>query len=255
METDFPRTHTLKPKRAEIASRVEQGPPNAAVHFTRSSPGFLLIRALLRGLLRLLFRVHLRGGENIPPGSYVLVSNHLNWIDGFLLMALFPAEPSLYLLADQDAIHRTWWKRLVVTAVGRVITIDRSHASGDRDALRAAYRVLEEGHVLALFPEGRVGEREGEVAKAQRGVGALCLHSDRPVLPVGLIGVSELYLGKEITVMVGKPFTPAPAGSSMREKVNHITHQVQEALEKTLPPYTEKPVAHKPMRWLTHLLS
>ena len=219
-----------------------------------SSTGFLLVRGLLRGLLRLLFRVEVRGPERIPTEGYILVANHLNWIDGFLLLAMLPSTPRLYVLADKHAICKTWWKRWIVAAMGRVITIDRSNGHGDGSAMRTVYRVLGRGDALALFPEGSTDGEEGRLLRLQRGIGALCLRSGRPVLPVGLSGVSELYWGKEITLTVGQTFTPTSVESTMARRIDDVTGQVQRALEQTLPRYSEKPVAQKRMRWLTDLL-
>ncbi len=213
----------------------------------------LVMRVLLRGLIRLVFRVRVEGYENIPPGGYILVANHLNWIDGFLLLAFFPRSPRLYILADMHAINKGWWRRTIVGSVGRIITIDRTRRTGDGSAMRTAQGVLDRGEVLALFPEGKVGNIEGGVAELKRGIGALCLRSGRPVLPVGISGVSELYLGKEITLTIGKAIAPVSTEPTAPARIKEITGQVQKALEDTVPPYQEKVVSHKPMLWLSKL--
>lgn len=226
----------------------------AGFNKTEPSTGFAVIRGLLRWLLGLLFKIEVRGIEKAPPCGYILAANHLGWLDAFLFLAFFPVNPKLYVLADRQSIEKTWWKRWIVGATGRVITIDRSHRHGDSSAMRAALRALGEGHALALFPEGVIGDTEGKVGRLQRGIGSLCLRSGRPVLPVGLSGVSELYLGREITVSIGTPFTPLSNETSVPRKIDDVTGQVQAAMERTLPAYHERFVAHKRMRWLTRLL-
>ncbi|MSQ15493.1 MAG: 1-acyl-sn-glycerol-3-phosphate acyltransferase [Dehalococcoidia bacterium] len=218
-----------------------------------SSIWALAMRALVKWIITVLFRVSVRGRENIPPGGYLLVANHLSWLDGFLLLTFLPSNPRLYLLADKNAIEQRWWKRMIVGSVGRVITIDRSRNRGDGSALKEAQRVLNNGEVLALFPEGKVGYDEGKVAELKRGVGALCLHSARQVLAVGLSGVSELYLGKEIVINIGVAIRPSSSESTIPARINDITGQVRKALESTIPAYTEKAVARKRMLWLTNL--
>ena len=218
-----------------------------------SSIWALTIRALVKWLIGALFRVRLTGCENIPADGYILVANHLNWIDGFLLLTFLPSSPKLHVLADRNAINERWWKRMIVASLSRVITIDRSHRYGDGSALKEAQRVLDKGEILALFPEGKVGHDEGRVADLKRGVGALCLHSERPVLPVGLGGVSELYLGKEIVITIGKAITPTSTEKTIPGRINDITAQIQSALENTIPAYSERAVAQKRMLWLTKL--
>lgn len=217
--------------------------------------GFWVVRLLLRGLLRLLFRIEVRELERVPREGCIVVANHLSWLDGFLLLAFLPFRPDLYVLADRTAIHSVWWKRWVVASVGRVITIDRTGTHGDGGALRKAYRLLAEGKSLALFPEGRVGHGEGELGQLQKGAGALCLRSGRPVLPVALSGVGELYHRKRIRVTMGVPFQPAAVEGSARERMETVTRHVQGALEAALQPYRDDNRGPKRMRWLTDMLS
>ena len=213
----------------------------------------LVMRGLLKELIGLLFKIRVTGYDNIPAGGYILVANHLNWLDGFLLLAFFPTKPTLYILADMRTIHKQWWRRVIVGSVGRIITIDRSRRTADGSALKKAQRVLDRGEVLALFPEGKVGSTEGKVGELKRGVGALCMRSGRPVLPVGLSGVSELYLGKEIIITIGRVITPVSIEPTIPARIDDMTRQVQRALDETVPPYQEKLVSHKPMRWLSRL--
>src|SRR5688500_4796133 len=122
----------------------------------RSSLWPLMMRWFVRGLIGLVFRVKIKGYENIPIDGYILVANHLNWIDGFLLLAFFPTKPKLYVLADMHAINKQWWRRTIVGSIDRIITRDRTRRSGDGSAMRTAQGVLDRGEILALFPEGKV---------------------------------------------------------------------------------------------------
>ena len=54
---------------------------------------FPAARGLLRWLLALRFDVEVRGLPRVPASSYILIANHLNWIDGFLLLVALPAKP------------------------------------------------------------------------------------------------------------------------------------------------------------------
>src|ERR1700730_19240030 len=75
--------------------------------------GFRLARLLLGPLYMLLFRLRVSGREDIPPGPhYVLISNHLNWLDPFTLLLAFPPEPRLDFLADPETLVKKRGHRL-----------------------------------------------------------------------------------------------------------------------------------------------
>ena len=216
---------------------------------------FSAVQAILRGLLGLLFRMRVTGRDRVPSTGYILVANHLGWADPFLLLAYLPHHPRLFVLADKHGAFKHWWWRVVIEWSGRIIPIDRTTTFGAHAALRACYAILERGEALALFPEGVVGREESEIAPLKPGIGALCLRSGRPVLPVGIAGASELYLGRKLTLHIGHPFVPQRIGAHAQERIENATQQVGDALRSTLPPFVEEPIVHKRLRWLTQLFS
>lgn len=227
----------------------------AALANSIKSLTFSAVQAVLRTLLGLLFRVRVAGQDRVPSSSYILVANHLGWVDPFLLLAYLPHHPRLFVLADKQGVSKHWWWQVIIEWSGRIIPIDRTTAYGAHSALRACYAVLKRGDALALFPEGVVGREESEIAPLKPGIGALCLHSGRPVLPVGIAGASELYLGRELTLHIGQPFVPQKIGAYAQETIENVTRQVCDALQSALPPFVDREVARKRLRWLTDLFS
>src|ERR1700719_369878 len=56
-------------------------------------------------LLHSLFRITVEGRERIPTDrNYVLISNHLNWLDSFAILASFPIEPRVHFLGDSRTL-------------------------------------------------------------------------------------------------------------------------------------------------------
>src|SRR5438552_10289559 len=88
----------------------------------RANFAYRLVRVVGIPLLKLCFRFQITGRENIPrSGHYVVIANHLNWLDEFALLLLFPVEPRLHFLADPtQLVNRKfqWW--LVRTTGGYV---------------------------------------------------------------------------------------------------------------------------------------
>lgn len=202
-----------------------------------------------------LFRVRITGQENIPAGNYIVVGNHLNWIDPFLLMIALPAEPRLYFIGARQIMNRPWKTWLMANFDG-MIPVDRGAGWVGKDIFSKPLQVLESGAVLGLFPEGHNGHAEGTLEPLQTGIGHFLLHAPGHycVLPVALSGVQELYWRKRLTVTIGKPFQVRVEGANRHLQVESATQQVANSLRAVIPPYEEPFVAHKRMKFLTNLL-
>jgi 1-acyl-sn-glycerol-3-phosphate acyltransferase len=181
------------------------------------------------------------------------VANHLSWIDPFLLMIYLPAEPRLYFLGAQQAVNQGW-KGWVMEHFDMLIPVRRGAAWVGREVLEKPKRVLAAGAVLGLFPEGRLGPKEGEILPLERGIGHILLAAGQPVLPVAISGVQELYLRKQVTVRIGEPFHVEIRGMGHHEAIDAAVEQVAGALRGLLTPYAEPRPTVKRMLFLSNLL-
>ncbi|MBM3129871.1 MAG: 1-acyl-sn-glycerol-3-phosphate acyltransferase [Chloroflexi bacterium] len=221
---------------------------------TRDPRGwYVRARWMFQVLARLLFRLRVVGRENIPAGNYIVVANHLSWIDPFLLVAVLPARPRLYFIGARQAVNRDWKARLV-RKFDMLIPFERGASWVGKDVLAKPLQVLTTGAVLGLFPEGNLGPAEGAVQPLCSGIGHLALNARCSILPIALCGVRELYFGKPITLIIGKPFRAQVDGMTRREALDAAVAQVADALRALLPPYVEPQPRFKLMRFLTNLL-
>ena len=212
----------------------------------RASFAFRAVRLVARFVFRLLFRFDVKGRENCPDSACVVIGNHLGWMDATSLLLLFPAEPRIHFLADPTSMMRNGPLWLVVRAVGGIVPVDRAQRGS---VLLFSYvrRCLERGGVVALFPEGDFGPREGELLPFKKGFAYFAVESGVPVLPVGLAGMKDLWLGKRLLVRIG---TPIPTTGKTVDEV----HRLGEAAVTELVPAYEEPPGRKPLRrWLTGL--
>jgi len=219
-------------------------PPSSSRSLSRAPLRFRAARALLRLLFGTVFRVRVDGLERLPPGPYVLASNHLSWADPFLLLGWLPASPRVHFLGRRAAIYNRWWKRWMLRFMGGIIPVD----SGEIRHLSVAVRgVLQHGGVAAIFPEGAVGTVEGELQPLRRGVAHFAGDSSVPVATIGIAGTRELWRGKPIVLRVGA--TVQPAGSLSGDMA-----AIESALRAALPPYPAGQETRRPWPWLTTLL-
>ncbi|MFZ0717344.1 lysophospholipid acyltransferase family protein [Mycobacterium sp.] len=174
---------------------------------------WLLKYIFLGPLLAILGRPKIEGLEYVPQsGPAILASNHLAVMDSFYLPLV--VRRRITFLAKSEYFtgkgFKGWWSRWFFTAVGQV-PIDRSSADAAQAALDTAQRVLGEGKLLGMYPEG-TRSPDGRLYKGKTGLARLALETGVPVIPVAMIGTdkvnppgtSMLRFGK-VTVRFGKP--------------------------------------------------
>ncbi|MDQ6922202.1 MAG: 1-acyl-sn-glycerol-3-phosphate acyltransferase [Candidatus Dormibacteraeota bacterium] len=224
-------------------------PPADALPVQRQATlGFRIARVVLGPLYRLLFRLRVSGRENIPAGRhYVLISNHLNWLDPFTLLLVFPPEPRLHFLADPENLVKNRWHWWIIRKVGGYIPVDLKR---HRDSLlyEQVRKGLAKGVVVAIFPEAAYGPAEGELQGFKKGFAHFAIEGRVPVLPVALTGTKDLWLRKQIELRIGEPI------ESDGRTVDELVELARERLRQLLPAYSERPGWKPFRRLLTRLL-
>ena len=185
----------------------------------RQSIPLALGRRIAARLLRLLFRIDIRGLEHLPKTGPVLIAgNHTGWLDGPLVQILLP-RPCSFLVKSE--LYDTAFKPIL--DFSRQIPIHRG--APDRTALRRALAVLTGGGVLGVFPEGTRGV--GALETVQHGIGYIALRAQDsgapcPIIPVVCTGTAEaLPKGAKlpkfrtpITIVFGPTFTLDVTGNA-----------------------------------------
>lgn len=148
-------------------------------------PDFLL-RFTALAIMRLAYRVKIRGADNVPSeGGALLVANHVSWVDALLLLAT--QQRRIRFLMERR-IYGTPLLNLLLRIM-KVIPI----ASGDgrRDlvaSLRKARAALDEGYLVCIFAEGAI-TRTGSLQAFRPGFERIVQGSDHPVIPVHIGGL------------------------------------------------------------------
>ncbi|MEI7744849.1 MAG: lysophospholipid acyltransferase family protein [Chloroflexota bacterium] len=176
---------------------------------------FRLARLLVRIFIRVVARVRLVGGENIPvSGGFVVATNHVGRIDAGLPYVVLDRPDVIVLVAEK--YREVALTRMIANAL-RGIWVDRFGA--DMTAVRASLRRLRAGGVLVIAPEG-TRSATGSLLQARSGAGFLAAKSGMPVLPVAVTGSDDAAVSSglkrlrraRVTVQCGPTFhlTPRP---------------------------------------------
>ena len=189
---------------------------------------------------RLAGDIQVRGLERIPEtGPVLLASNHISWVDPVVLACwLTPAtgRPMSW-MGKAEAMRWPlvgWFLR-----VNGVFGVRRGAA--DLEAFRLAERILSEGRILGIYPEG-TRSPDGVLRQFRDGVALLALRSGAPVLPVGVTGTDGLWRKgsliprrvPRVTLTIGAP-VEIPRTEGSRPELAAVSTAIHDAVAALLP--------------------
>ena len=169
----------------------------------RGSKFYMFFWHLLAPMVRLVFRVHIHGKENLPKeGGYLICSNHIGIRDVLVIAAVFPRQ--VRFIAKKE-----WFSVPILAPLIRAlgaISLDRS--GNDVDALKSSVHIAKEGYPVVIFPQGhRFPAVDPATTPIKNGAGLIAYRAKTPVLPVclkakgyryGFLTRLDLYVGEMI---------------------------------------------------------
>jgi 1-acyl-sn-glycerol-3-phosphate acyltransferase len=205
---------------------------------------------LLGPLLRLLFRPHVEGLENVPDdGPAILASNHLSFVDSLFLPLVvsrkvtFPAKAEYFTAPG----FKGFMSKLFFTAAGQ-IPIDRGSGSAAKATLDTLKRLLDEGNLVGIYPEG-TRSPDGRLYRGKTGVARLVLESGARVVPCAQLNTNQIQpLGSKmlkimrVRIRIGKPldFSRYAGMESDRLVARSVTDEIMyEIMQMSGQPYVD----------------
>ena len=156
--------------------------------------GYWLMKFVFIGpILRLIWRPWTEGRENIPSdGPAILASNHLSFSDSFFMPLMVPRKVTFLAKAEYFTTPgvKGWISRRFFSGVGQV-PIDRDDPDASRAALKTGVRVLREGHLLGIYPEG-TRSPDGRLYRGKTGVARMALEAGVPVIPCVMVNTDKI---------------------------------------------------------------
>jgi acyl-[acyl-carrier-protein]-phospholipid O-acyltransferase/long-chain-fatty-acid--[acyl-carrier-protein] ligase len=143
-----------------------------------------VLRFLLRGLFRLLYRVEVHGVEHLrtPAARMLIVVNHVSLLDAPLLLA-FLDRPAVY--AINTRVAEWWWLR-PAHRLAELLPLDPTNPL----AVKTLLAKVKEGRPCVIFPEGRISVT-GALMKIYAGPAWIADRADALVLPVRIEGAER----------------------------------------------------------------
>lgn len=198
---------------------------------------YRFLRGIFGFLIRVVCRIEVEGLENVPGlGPYLVVVNHLHWLDAPLVMTVYPYRAHVF-AAEKWEKH--WFLGRLMNSLD-AIYVQRGEV--DRKALRKALKVLRGGGVLGVAPEG-TRSRTGEMQKGRSGAAYMSIHTGARILPMAITGQEDVFSAlrrfrrARVRIIFGKPFesSHAATGRATSAQVHAFADEIMYCLAALLP--------------------
>lgn len=155
-------------------------------------PGRAIREAFVSGAARAAFvlsgvPVEVSGLGRLPRGHCIVVSNHASYVDGPLLKGYLPPRFSFVIKGEMRRIPIVHF--LLRRSGSRFV--ERFTAAGSARDARQIVKAAQDGHSLAVFPEGTFVEQPG-VGRFRAGAFVAATRGDLPVVPVAIAGTRRM---------------------------------------------------------------
>ncbi|HEY2522980.1 MAG TPA: lysophospholipid acyltransferase family protein [Streptosporangiaceae bacterium] len=204
---------------------------------------YKLAQLTLGVALKIIFRPKAEGARNVPKqGAAIIASNHLSFSDHFF--GPLPLRRQVIFLAKSEYFTGKGLKGFIskafFSALGQV-PIDRSGGAASERAMRTGLRVLAEGNLLGIYPEG-TRSPDGRLYKGKTGVARLAIEAQVPVIPCAMINTFEFMPSGQTRpnfrvrpgVRYGEPldFSRFYGMGSDARTLREITDEIMRVIEK-----------------------
>lgn len=135
---------------------------------------------LANGALKVLWPTCFHGIEQLDrPAPFILIGNHQSWKDPLPMAIAVGRQRQLSLVGKRELSAGGLLNRIMKNL--HVVLVNRHNT--DMEAMRACMKVVREGHILAVFPEG-TRHHKGLMEELESGTAMIALRSGVPLIPM-----------------------------------------------------------------------
>ncbi len=173
------------------------------------------IKVLFRPLVKLVYGVKFKGLENVPKGgtNYIVAINHTCAFDP-VFVACPKQIPPLHFMAKSELFSNPFSAWFITHMYGFPV----KRGKGDTSAIDYGVKIIKEGHIMAICPEGkRITDKNGVPQRAKAGVAIIAKATGADILPVAICCDGKIKAGKKVVVSYGKVIKNTELGLNKEE--------------------------------------
>lgn len=177
------------------------------------------IKVIFRPLVKIVYHTKFKGLENVPTdrNNYIVAINHTCAVDP-IFVACPKQVPPLHFMAKVELFKNPFAAWFITHMYGFPVR----RGKGDTSAIDYGIKIIEEGHVMAICPEGkRIKDKNGVPQKAKAGVAVIAKATGADVLPVAICCNGKIKPGSHVTVSYGKLIKNSELGLDKEEVGPH----------------------------------
>jgi len=171
-------------------------------------------------VFKLFYKLNFKGLENVPKDKslrYIVAINHTSALDP-VFVSMPKSVPPLHFMAKVELFQNP----IVGWVIKHLYGFPVKRGKGDTSAIDYGEKIIEEGHVMAICPEGkRIKDKDGVPQRAKSGVAVIAKATNAAVLPVAIYCDGPIKCGKKVTVSYGKLLTLSDLGLDKDETGAH----------------------------------
>ena len=158
---------------------------------------YRIVRPIVKGLMKLLYRIEIVNSDYIPESGCILAGNHKSNLDCVLLMS--STKRTIRFLGKIELFKKHGW---IFRNMG-VIPVNRS--TKNKKATTDAEEVLNKDGIIGIFPEGTFNDTEYVTRPFKMGAVKFSYDTKRPIVPFAIINDYKLFR-KSVKLVFGKPY-------------------------------------------------
>lgn len=183
---------------------------------------FRLLKFLATMILTVVRHWDVQGREKLPAsGGIVLVANHISYWDPVAVVCAFNRK--VHFMAKAELFN--------IPVLSYVLKISGSFPvrrdTSDRSAIRTAAKLLEEGEVVGVFPEG-TRSHTGELLKPNLGAAMIAARAGVSMIPVAVIGTRGVF--GRVKVRIGNPIDICKPGKCSKADLEKASDLIMEQI-------------------------
>lgn len=156
-------------------------------------------KAIFSAYFSIFSKVKIEGTENIPDtGGVILCPNHIHWMDPILVAVYIKRK--VHFMAKAELFKNKFFA-MILKDIG---AFPVKRGTGDISAIKTSLKVIKNGEVLGIFPEG-TRSRSGKLLPAEPGVALISIKTHAPIIPIRITGSYGIF--NRLNVYIGKPMT------------------------------------------------